>query len=403
MKSPYLTAAGGMYLNFFILGMVNIIFASNMSSLTEQFNTDAAGISFLLSALGIGKLLTYFLMGYLSDKFGRKPLIALSSILMAVFLIGFPLAPNYQLAFILTIIMGIANSAMDSGTYPALTESFPKSAGTANVLAKVFNSLGAILLPILITFLATNSIGYQFSFYIPAVVTILALVLILIARFPDHKKAESGKESAKQSEESRFSSQPKFWVEGLALIVIGFTSLGLIMIAPLWLPTLGQDLLGMTATESVTMISYYSTGAFVSVILLAVALKKIRPVTIMIVYPIITVISLIVLLSVKTTSVTIISSFFVGLSISGVLQLAITVINQLFWQKKGTMTGIISTSGSIAVISMPALTGMMAKTTSITAIIWLEVAVAVVGILAALVLMYRYNHLTKKVSRGEAA
>ncbi|PAF34031.1 MFS transporter, partial [Terribacillus saccharophilus] len=202
--------------------------------------------------------------------------------------------------------------------------------------------------------------------------------------------------STKQPEENVFLSQPKFWVEGLALIVIGFTSLGLIMIAPLWLPTLGQEVLGMTDTESVTMLSYYSTGAFVSVILLAVALKKIRPVTIMIVYPIITVISLIVLLSVNSLSVAIISAFFVGLSISGVLQLAITVITQLFWQKKGTMTGIISTSGSIAVISLPALTGVMADTTSITAIIWLEVAIAVVEILAALVVMYRFNLLTRK-------
>ncbi|PAF34030.1 MFS transporter, partial [Terribacillus saccharophilus] len=158
MKSPYITAAGGMYLNFFILGMVNIIFASNMSSLTEQLNTTTSGISLLLSAFGIGKLLTYALNGYLSDKLGRKPLVAFSSILMAIFLIGFPMAPNYQIAFVLAVLMGIANSAMDSGTYPALTESFPKSAGTANVLAKASNSVGAILLPILITFLATNNI-----------------------------------------------------------------------------------------------------------------------------------------------------------------------------------------------------------------------------------------------------
>lgn len=397
MKSPYLTAAGGMYLNFFILGMVNIIFASNMNSLTEQLNTSTSGISLLLSAFGIGKLLTYALNGYLSDKLGRKPLVAFSSVLMAVFLIGFPMASNYQIAFVLAVLMGIANSAMDSGTYPALTESFPKSAGTANVLAKASNSVGAILLPILITFLATNNISYRFSFYIPAIVTIVALILILIARFPQHKNEVSDKGSAKQSEESVFLSQPKFWVEGLALIIIGFTSLGLIMIAPLWLPTLGQEVLGMTDTESVTMLSYYSTGAFVSVILLAIALKKVRPVTVMVVYPIITVISLIVLLSGSSLSVAIMSAFFVGLSISGVLQLAITVITQLFWQKKGTMTGVISTSGSIAVISLPALTGMMANTTSITAIIWLEVAIAVVEIFAALIVMYRFNLLTRKV------
>jgi MFS family permease len=61
-----------MYLNFFILGMVNIIFALNMSSLTEQLNTTTAGVSFLLSGFGIGKLLNYALNGHLSDKLGRN-------------------------------------------------------------------------------------------------------------------------------------------------------------------------------------------------------------------------------------------------------------------------------------------------------------------------------------------
>lgn len=402
MRFPYITATAGMYLNFFILGMVNIIFASNMSSLTEQLSTTTAGISFLLSGFGIGKLLTYALNGYLSDKFGRKPLIALSSILMIVFLIGFTMTTNYQLAFILAIIMGIANSAMDAGTYPALTESYPKSAGTANVLAKVFNSIGAILLPIFITFLASNGMSYKISFYVPAIITLLAFVLIFIARFPNHKKAESS-EHAKQSEEkSIFLSEPKFKVEGLALIVIGFTSLALIMIAPLWLPSLAQEVLNMTESESVTMLSYYSAGAFVSVILLAIALKKISPMTIMIVYPTITVFSYIVLLTTDSSIVGIISAFFVGLSISGVLQLAITVITQLFWQKKGTMTGIISTSGSIAVITMPALTGMMATSTSIEAIILLEIVIAVVGFVAAIVVRYRYNQLIGKKAPREA-
>lgn len=399
MKNPYLTATGGMYLNFFILGMVNIIFASNMGSLTEQFNTTAAGISFLLSGFGIGKLLTYALNGYLSDKIGRKPMVAISSILMVVFLVGITMTTNYQLAFVLAIIMGIANSAMDSGTYPALTESYPKSAGTANVLAKLFNSIGAILLPIMIAFLANNDMSYKFSFYVPAAVTVLALVLILIARFPNHKKAESGENSNQSNEQNRFVSQPKFWVEGIALVVYGFTSLALIMIAPLWLPSLAQVALNMTETESVTIISYYSIGAFVSVLLLAVALKKISSTIVMIVYPIITVISYLVLLSVNSTTVGIIAAFFVGLSISGVLQIAITVITQLFWQKKGTMTGIISTSGSIAVITMPAITGMMAD--NVVSIIWLEIAIAVVGAVAAIVVMFRYNQLTGKKVRKE--
>lgn len=394
-KLPYLTATSGMYINFFILGMVNIIFASNMNSLTEQLATTATGISFLLSGFGIGKLATYALTGYLSDKYGRKPLVAMASILMMLFLVGFTMTSNYQVAFALAIVMGIGNSAMDSGTYPALTESYPESAGTANVLAKVFNTVGAILLPILITFLANNQITYKFSFYLPAAITALALILVLFAKFPSQGRVVNGENSEEVVEEQNpFNGKPKFWVEGLALIIIGFTSLSLLMVAPLWLPTLAQEVLVMSEAQSVTMLSYYSIGSFVSVLLLAVALKKISPITIMVVYPIITILSYLVLLSSNSAVVGIVAAFFLGLSISGILQLAITVITQLFWQNKGTMTGVISTSGSLAVTIMPALTGMMITRTGIVAIIWLEIIIAAVGLVAALVVMFRYRQLT---------
>lgn len=403
MKNPYLKGTLGMYLNFFILGMVNIIFSSNMGSLMQQLSTDAAGISFLLSAFGIGKLLTYAVNGYLSDKFGRKPLVAAASILTTVFLLGFPSAPSYSIAFVLSVLMGIGNSAMDSGTYPALTESYPKSAGTANVLAKVFNSFGAILLPILITTLASNNLGYQFSFYIPAIVTVIALALILSSSFPNHKKSATDQEDETTKETNLFTSKPKFWIEGLALIVIGFTALGLLMVAPLWLPTLAKETLNMTDAQAVSMLSFYSTGSFVSVILLVFALKKISSLFVMILYPLITIVSYFVLLNTSSISVAIVASFFVGLSISGVLQLAITAITQLFPENKGTMTGIISTSGSIATITMPALSGMMINSVGIVPVIWLQIGLAIIGAIAAIIVKIRYKQLTSNTFKEAEA
>ena len=59
---------------------------------------------------------------------------------MAIFLIGIPLSPNYHLAFVFAILAGVANSSMDAGSYPGLTELFPRAAGSASVLVKAFMS-----------------------------------------------------------------------------------------------------------------------------------------------------------------------------------------------------------------------------------------------------------------------
>ncbi len=141
-------AATGMYMNYFLLGMVNVILISNMGSLTEQWNTDSAGISYIIAAIGIGKLLTYAVAGRLSDRWGRKPLIVFASLVMGLFLFFIPMAPSYQIAFLLAFLAGVGNSAMDAGSYPGLIEVFPKSAGSASVMVKAFMATGTAALPI---------------------------------------------------------------------------------------------------------------------------------------------------------------------------------------------------------------------------------------------------------------
>ncbi|CAH0275623.1 MFS transporter [Priestia megaterium] len=396
MKNKYMLSASGMYINYFLLGMVNIMLASNMSFLTKQLNTDGAGISYIISAIGIGKLLSYSLSGVLSDKVGRKPLIIVSSLTMAIFLIGIPLSPNYQTAFIFAIIAGIANSAMDAGTYPALIEVFPKSSGSASVLVKAFISAGAALLPFMIAFFADRDLFYGYAFFLPALIYLLNMIFMFKLSFPNHKREQSTVQQ-QNTAENKFISAPKMKQEGIALIVIGFTSTALFTVAQIWLPTYGQQVLGMAESSSVRLLSYYSIGALISVLVLAVLLSKVlRPVTVILVYPMITLIAVLTLLFVKVPAIAIAAAFFMGFSTAGVFQLAITVMTELFWNKKGTVTGIVATAAGLAAILLPLATGLMSKTGHISIIFIFDAMLSVVGMAAAAFVNYRYRKILNK-------
>ncbi|MEH7341196.1 MFS transporter [Priestia megaterium] len=401
MKNKYMLSASGMYINYFLLGMVNIMLASNMSFLTKQLNTDGAGISYIISAIGIGKLLSYSLSGILSDKFGRKPLILVSSLTMAIFLIGIPLSPNYPTAFIFAIIAGIANSAMDAGTYPALIEVFPKSSGSASVLVKAFISAGAALLPFMIAFFADRDLFYGYAFFLPALIYLLNMIFMFKLPFPNHKREQSTVQQ-QNTAENKFISPPKMKQEGIALIVIGFTSTALFTVAQIWLPTYGQQVLGMAESSSVRLLSYYSIGALISVLVLAVLLSKVlRPVTVILVYPMITLIAVLTLLFVKVPTIAIVAAFFMGFSTAGVFQLAITFMTELFWNKKGTVTGIVATAAGLAAILLPLATGLMSKTGHISIIFIFDAMLSVVGMAAAAFVNYRYRKILNKNRREQ--
>lgn len=288
MKNIYTKMAAGLYINYFLLGMINIIIASNMEALSKQLHTSAAGVSYLVSAIGIGKLISLLFAGKLSDTFGRRPFIVSGAFLYLIFLIGIPLSTNYTAAFIFAIFAGIANSFLDSGTYPALIEGFPKNASSATVLIKAFVSIGATVLPFFIAFIADRHLFYGWTFFVPGIIFFLNGFFLLKVPFPNHKQKEDGGRTEASPSDDAFTSQPSIWREGLAIILLGFSSTALFMLVQVWLPKFGQTVLGMPEVQAVKLLSYYSIGALVSVLLLAVLLNRvIQPITVMVLYPVI--------------------------------------------------------------------------------------------------------------------
>ena len=394
MKTQHVGMTIGLYIDYLLLGMINIIFSSNMSFLTTQLNTDNTGISILVSGIGIGKLITLSVSGRLSDKFGRKPLVVTASFLYLLFLIGIPLSATYEIAFIFAIIAGISNSILDSGAYPALIEAFPKNPGISTVLIKASISVGAMILPILISFIINHNIFYGYSFFILAFIFFINGSFLSSVRFP--------KNTNKNNEEIinkgyRFKTKPNIWLEGLATIFMGFTTTTLFMVVQVWLPTYGLNKLEMSRTESIQLLSYFNIGSLISVLILAFVINRfVSPILILILYPFLTSLSLLILLFCQQPSLLIISSFLIGFSTAGLFQLCITVIVEFFPKNKATISAYVSTASSSAFIVIPYITGLFVKNIGVTAVFWLDFIIALISIILATYVYYRYKKVFKK-------
>lgn len=388
-KNKYMPTALAMYINYFIHGMGAIILAQNIDFLMEQLNTNKAGVSYVISALGLGRLIVLFVSGVLSDKYGRKPFVLLGMGTYVLFMGGILISTNVTMAFFFALLAGMANSFMDAGTYPALTECFPNASGSANVAIKAFISAGQFILPWIISFLIANNLYYGWSFIFCIIVFIINGLFIFKLKFPEFKPVEKA-ETTTESVESNVKAN--FWIEGICLILIGFTATATFQVIANWLPSFAREVAGVEQTISLKLISIYSTGSIVSVFVTSILVAKwIKQVRFTFVYPLISLIMLTVLWMFPSTMTCIIAAFVIGFSAAGgVLQLALTSMSELFPSSKGKITGIVFTSSSLASTIVPSITGILADI-NLSHVILFDIGITALGVVLALIVNIRYN------------
>lgn len=386
MKNKYVPTAAGLYLNYLIHGMGVLLITLNMGQLQQQWSTDAAGVSIVISSLGIGKLAT-IVTGFLSDRFGRKPFIYLGILSYVLFLVGILLTSNIYVAYGFGIMAGLANSFLDSGTYPALMESFPNSASRANVLIKAFVSAGQFLLPFIISFLLWQELWFGWSFLIAAGLYVISAIYLLKMPFPDHKAKKETAEKTAATPAPQSNARP---LDMVVFTLYGYIGMATFYLVSQWLAQYGEFVAGIPHASALKLLSIYTVGSLTCVFVTAALVKEVLSSAIaMIIYTALSMASLLIVCLFPTPMIVTGFAFVIGFSAAGgVLQIGATIMAMSLPNGKGKATGIFYTAGSLASFTIPLITAKL-STISFASIMWFDFLIAVIGFVIALYIGYR--------------
>ena len=394
MDKKYLPSALILYLNYFIHGIGCSILSQQVvkEMLSEQWGlNDVMAVTSIAAALGLGRLISLPFAGPLSDKLGRRLSVLIGCASYVIFFVGIAFSPNTTIAYIAAVLGGIANSFLDTATYPAVAGIIYKYTGIATMGIKFFISVAQLLMPFFLGVAAGTSMSYLM---LPLVCGIVIAVLGILAIFaPLPAASESGKSES-------FISNLKnahFSIESIALILIGFTSTATFQ---LWLncaQTFANDVAGIPS-ESVSMMqTYYSAGTMVALVVTSLLITKFKQVRFLVIYPAISAVMLVLVYLIKSPMICYVGAFVIGYAAAGgVLQMATAVVNDLFPKIKGTITSLVMIASSLCNYTI--LTAA-AKMTSSQVII-MNIVITVIGVLLAVFVNARYGVLLKNAEES---
>ncbi|MBU3828045.1 MAG: MFS transporter [Candidatus Lactobacillus pullistercoris] len=354
-STSYKRLSFSLYLNYVVHGFGLLILAQNMTQLSKAWNQPLAVVSYVISGVGIGRLLAYLITGYFSDKLSRKFFVYLGMLCYFIFAIGIPFSKSIPLSYFLAILAGVANSALDAGTYTTFVE-MGGGNGKYNVLLKAVISVGEFTIPLLVTLFSDLDAWFGWSFMVMAALILINAILLFPIKFPD--KRVSDKE---EKVEERPHSKKAKALTTVLFVIYGYLSMALMIWYTQWITLYGQQTLKFTDMQSHFLLSLYSIGSVIGVLLLFTLLGKNASETkIMIVMNVIATLSLLIIVLSKSLVVAEFGSLLFGFSAaSGVMQTALTSFMRLYPTKTGFITGIFYFFGSIASFTVPIITGRL--------------------------------------------
>ena len=387
MKSLYPTAFV-LYLSFFVHGFGAAILSQNTKSFQALWNTDAAGVLYVISALGIGRLITYPFSGAFSDKFGRRLTVIIGCLVYIGFFGGILLAPNTTVAFFVAILAGVANGFLDSGVLPAVMEILVQSSGLASILSKLCIAIAQYILPVMVTFWASNGLWFGWTFVI--CIVLLVVISLLLTKLPFATVGEAKAETAADVVQVKSN----FWIEGVALIIMGYTATATFQVFLNINKDYGMTFLNMTEAAAGKIGSNYALGSIFAVLLNVVLVKWIKPVRMIVVYPALSLATLLWMYFVPSPIVAQIGGFLIGATCAGgVLQFLVSVMSDLFPAKAVSM---IMIAGALCAFSITAIAGTVTSKFGVQYTLLVSAVLAVVSIIASIVVNIRYNMLMNK-------
>jgi len=340
----------------------------------ESLGIGIAGWSALAATFALGMFLFEWVWGSLNDRIDRKHLLIFSLLCMSGLFVLYAHHGSFFFFLVLQLFSGAVGVAVGPTTRAAVSEeSSVQSAGLFASVWWVFSSTGAIIGPLIGTYIAQSS-SFEYSFYASSALSIV-LVLVVLLSFPEsHQLAERSRSMIYGLNSTLRTHSARLLFLAAIFAFMGWS------IVRTFLPLYASEQVGMSTVQVGTLISTVAASQLVAILFLGWASDRFgRKLSAILGFFLCSGSFLLYLLANTALRVLFVSTA-VGLGLSGSLLLLSLVPDVTPKRMYGTVVGIYGSCEDLGIIMGPLVYGLV---WSAIGPVYIFVASSITQILAA--------------------
>lgn len=351
-NSKYPGAISLTYATMFLEGALNVVLVVFMMTFASIFGKGSAEIALLVSFKSVGTMVTLYLAGTLSDKFGRKGIMVVGVMLFMAFLLGFIFVRDFNLLLLFSLLGGIGHGLTDSPGISLIFDAVEGNTGPMMSLVQVFFAGGGVVATLLASFFINNLIPYQYFFVIFFVLTVMLLLMTLKVRFP---KIKNNEPEFKVEEKQQIKKNPMKAMVILMVCILFSATFHVIMTT--WTPTFAVDIKHTTEAQGVSILSAFQIGSVAGSFALAYLLRKFEMTLFMIINPLIACVFMVAFIFSNTPTMLFLTLFLIGFFQGVYFSFGINMGGMMYQKNAGAATGAIGTINMLGFSVMISVSG----------------------------------------------
>lgn len=377
---------------FLVFGMFNAAIGPALGELAEQTGSTLAAVGAVITFLFLGSLVTQLAAGPLTDRFGQKPLLVISLLLVAVCLPAFTNARSLPLMLTLVFFTGMGQGGLDLGANLIVSSAYPKNNTSVLNLLHFFFGLGAIVGPAVVSLtLVTLGSGLIVHWFAAAIFLAIGIVVFTMRETrPENKPGTDGQNTTISSAKSVYLS-PILWLICIMILVYVGVEYG----SGSWATSYMASTTGLAKENGALVTSAYWAALTLGRLGGAALGSRVTRIRLLIAAVLVSLVgAALLVLGRGVVSLSTIAFILLGLSYGTIYPTSVGVMVAAFPGHQGKAVGLLTAMGSIGGLSLPWLAGVLLEKVSPQAFTLFMVT----GGLIMLALLVITGRLLKKVS-----
>jgi len=349
----------------FVFGIVMSSLGALLPALSASAGVEKADAGRLFLAMNFSMLLSSLLFGPISDRFGFRALLLVSTLLIAGSFALLSIAADYDRIAASLMALGFGGGALNGGTNALLNDISPERRARALNLLGIFFGLGAVFTPFFIGSLLELA-GLKTILLCLMILTLAPFALFSAVRFPAPKHSEGFSWGAA----TRMFRSPLLFLFGLLLLFQSgneFTVGG-------WVSTYLQESHGFKPSSAAYALAVYWTCVMLGRLAVSRYAEKTSPASLVIGSALTALIGTAGMILSPNGILAAVSVAFVGLGFAAIFPTTLAQAGAAFARFSGTAFSVIFVMALAGGMTAPLAVGRIAQHSGIGNGFWITAA-----------------------------